>query len=244
MSGSGKDDLFAAPREPVPPFRFDAEVARVFADMASRSVPGYGQLVELTGLVGARFLRPGTRGYDLGCSLGAVSLALVERTAGLACEVVAVDKAPAMVSALAACLRGVPAAERIRPVCADLGSVRIADASLVVLNLTLQFIPPDERVALLRRIRAGLLPGGALILSEKIRSDDPAEQTILTALHEDFKRANGYSELEIGQKRTALERVLIPDTPQRLQARLAEAGFRQVVRWFQCLNFVSLLAWT
>ena len=244
MGKNPRDELFARPCESLAPFRFDDAVARVFPDMVSRSVPCYRQLVELTGLVGARFLRPGTRAYDLGCSLGAVTLALLGRMSDEHCEIVAVDKSPAMLFALAQTLREVPRRRVVWPVCADLGGVRIENASLVVLNLTLQFIPPDQRLDLLRRIRAGLAPGGALILSEKVCSPDPAEQELLTRLHEDFKRANGYSELEISQKRAALERVLVPETPEQHLRRLDLAGFRHTTRWFQCLNFVSLLSWT
>jgi tRNA (cmo5U34)-methyltransferase len=245
MSADGRDDLFAARCCASGPFRFDASVARVFPDMVSRSVPCYRQLVELTGLVGARFLQPGTRCYDLGCSLGAVTFSLLERAPEADCRVVAVDSSAAMVAALAARLRERPDARaRVSPVCADLASVRIENASLAVLNLTLQFLPPGRRSEVLRSIRSGLVPGGALILTEKVCPDDPQEARLLTALHEDFKRANGYSELEISQKRAALERVLIPDTPEMLADRLKQAGFEHRARWFQCLNFVSLLAWT
>ena len=149
-----------------------------------------------------------------------------------------------MISALSDRLRGTAERERVNPVCADLASVLVEDASLVVLNLTLQFIPPERRTDLLRAVRRGLVPGGALILSEKVCSGDPAEERLLAALHEDFKRANGYSELEISQKRAALERVLIPDTPEVLLDRLGDAGFAHRLRWFQCLGFISVLAWT
>ncbi len=244
MSEQQKDDLFAGSRDPVEPFRFDASVARVFSDMVNRSVPGYGQLVDLTGLVGARFVRPGTRCYDLGCSLGAITFSLLARTPGSDARLVAVDKAPAMIEALADRLRGTPEGGRVETLCADLLDLPIENASLVVLNLTLQFIPPQERLGLLRRIRQGLVPGAALILSEKVRFADAAEQRLLTALHEDYKRANGYSEMEISRKRAALDRVLVPDTLEQHLRRLKEAGFDHVTRWFQGLNFVSLLAWT
>lgn len=244
MSDERRDDLFARPRDRAEPFRFDESVARVFPDMVGRSVPCYGELVELTGLVGARFLRSGTRVYDLGCSLGAASLSLLAQAHSSNFDLVAVDKAPAMTDALAERLRGRDRAARVRIVCADLGSVLIENASLVVMNLTLQFIPPQERLALLTRIRAGLVPGGALILSEKVGVRDKVEQALFTELHEDFKRINGYSELEIGQKRAALERVLVPDTKERHMERLGAAGFTQVSQWFQCLNFVSFVAWT
>jgi len=244
MTSEGRDDLFAGPRASDGPFRFDESVVRVFPDMVARSVPCYPQLVGLTGLLGARFIRAGTRCYDLGCSLGAVTLSLLDRSPALDYRVIAVDNSPAMVAALGDRLRGRSDRARVSPVCADLASVKIEDASLVVLNLTLQFIPPQRRLDLLRSVRRGLVPGGALILSEKVRSSDPCEADLLTALHEDFKRANGYSELEISRKRSSLERVLIPDTPQALRDRLTASGFEHYTQWFQCLNFVSILAWT
>lgn len=237
-----KDNLFARPRDPGEPFRFDATVAPVFPDMISRSVPGYGELVRLTALVGKHFLKPGTRCYDLGCSLGAVSLALREAAARQGCELIAVDNSPAMIGTLAACLG--PDRGPMRPVCADLASVRVREASVVVLNLTLQFVPPGQRLEVLGEIRRGLLPGGALILSEKVRLEDATEAKLFAVLHEDFKRANGYSELEISQKRAALERVLIPDSLETHAARLEAAGFAGSLCWFRCLSFVSLLAWT
>jgi tRNA (cmo5U34)-methyltransferase len=244
MDDHPKDDLFSRPRDAADRFRFDEAVARVFPDMVRRSVPGYEQLVDLTGLIGRRFIRPDTRVYDLGCSLGATTLSLVGQASGERCEFIALDNSPAMVEALAARLRDQGTRGRVHVVCADAGSVAIENASLVVLNLTLQFIAPRRRLALLRRIRRGLVPGGALILSEKIRPSEPAEDRLLRVLHEDFKRANGYSELEISRKRAALERVLIPEDPGRHLQRLQEAGFAHGARWFQCLNFVSFLAWT
>jgi tRNA (cmo5U34)-methyltransferase len=117
---------------------------------------------------------------------------------------------------------------------ADLHDVAIADASLAVLNLTLLFILPERRLALLTRVRAGLRPGGALILAEKVRGADD--------LHHGFKPAMGYSRLEIARKRAALERVLVPDTVAVHEQRPREAGFSHQLRWFQCLNFAAWLA--
>lgn len=245
MQEDPKDDLFADPAAPSGPFRFDESVARVFPDMVRRSVPCYEQLVELTGLLGGRIVRPGTRCYDLGCSLGAAILAVLGRLADPASvELIAVDRAPAMTQALALWLRGVPDGGRVRPVCADLGSVKVENASLVILNLTLQFVPPAARLGLLTDIRRGLVPGGALILTEKVRGHDAEEAALLDAVHADFKRANGYSELEISRKRAALERVLIPDDLDTHHERLARAGFRRSLCWLRCLGFVSLLAVT
>ena len=124
----------------------------------------------------------------------------------------------------------------------DIADVDIRDADLVVMNFTLQFIAPEARTALVERIHGGLRPGGALILSEKFRFDDPALDTLLTELHHDFKRRNDYSDLEIAAKRTALENVLVPDTPEMQLARLRHAGFAHAGFWMQRLNFGSLIA--
>ncbi len=124
----------------------------------------------------------------------------------------------------------------------DIRACKIADASLVVLNLTLQFVPVEDRPNVLSRIYDGLLPGGALLLAEKLRFDNAAQQSLLSELHHDFKRAHGYSELEIAEKRTAIENRLIPETMDEHFRRLQGVGFRNVVPWFQCFNFASFLA--
>jgi tRNA (cmo5U34)-methyltransferase len=126
--------------------------------------------------------------------------------------------------------------------CADIREVAVENASVVVLNFTLQFIPPGDRLALLERIRAGMRPDAVLVLSEKIAGCDVAQDRLLTELHHAFKRANGYSDLEISQKRSALERVLIPETIATHRQRLVQAGFSRSDLWFQCFNFVSLVA--
>ena len=125
---------------------------------------------------------------------------------------------------------------------ADIREVEVINASLVVLNLTLQFLPPEERDEFIGRIAAGTRAGGALVLSEKICFEDAAQQELMTKLHHDFKRAHGYSDLEIAQKRTAIENRLLPETLDAHVARLRAAGFRTVSPWFQCFNFASILA--
>jgi len=107
----------------------------------------------------------------------------------------------------------------------------------------LQFLPQAQRLDLLRRIREGLAPGGLLLLVEKVDWPDRALSELMTDLHTDFKRAQGYSELEISRKRMALEQVLVPDGIETHEGRLLEAGYSGCERWFQCLNFVGWLAW-
>ena len=88
------------------------------------------------------------------------------------------------------------------------------------MNFTLQFIPPVDREALLKRIYDGLNPGGMLVLSEKIRHPTLTGNELLVDLHHQFKRDNGYSELEVSQKRAALEKVMLTDTFNEHDTRL------------------------
>ena len=126
--------------------------------------------------------------------------------------------------------------------CADIREIEIENASMVILNFTLQFLPPADRTLLLQKIHRGLNPGGVLVLSEKFRFDDTVVNELLTELHHDFKRANGYSELEVSQKRTALENVMRTDSIETHKVRLSQIGFSHVELWFQCFNFGSMIA--
>lgn len=238
-----QDAIYAAPLNEIIDFQFDERVAAVFPDMIQRSVPGYGMMISTIGILAARYAQPASRCYDLGCSLGAVSLAMRQRISQPDCEIIAVDNSAAMLERGRELLaRDSAASIPVTMICADLQQVSIENASVVVLNFTLQFIPPAERLALITRIYQGLKPGGVLILSEKIAFDVPGRQQFHENLHHDFKRANGYSELEISQKRTALENVMIPETLACHQHRLKEAGFGFAETYFQCFNFVSLVA--
>ena len=227
----------------VPPFCFDARVAAVFPDMIRRSVPGYELIVQSLPWLAARVVQPHSNVYDLGCSLGASSHAVrhgLDHAPG--CRIIAVDNSAAMLARAQEWLAGFRAATPIELQCADVLEVAIENASLVILNFTLQFIPQNQRLELLQRIRAGMRPGGVLLLSEKIAIEDEPLAHLITELHHDFKRAQGYSELEIAQKRQALDNVLIPETLAVHRERLQAAGFAASQTWLQHTRFVSLLA--
>ena len=238
---TNRDNVYRNPRSQIVDFAFDDDVAAVFPDMIRRSVPGYETVVPLTGLIGARALRAAAaplRAYDLGCSLGATARALLNQLGDLPCEVMAVDSAPAMIERA----RILTVDARLTFHCADIRAFPLAQAQLVTLNYVLQFLPPEDRPATLARIRQALTADGVLILSEKIRFADPDTQRDYDAAHLDFKRANGYSELEISQKRSALENVMIIDTEEQHRERLRAAGFSRVRKWYQCLNWASFEA--
>lgn len=240
------DRLFAQPLEQVPDFAFNEDVVKVFPDMIKRSVPGYPTIVENLGVLAAQFAQPGTILYDLGSSLGAVTQALRRHVKAEGCQVIAVDNSHAMVERCREYLHAQDAMfQELLPVEvieADILALELQPTSLVAFNFTLQFIAPEQRLELLSRIRQALLPGGALILSEKLRFEDADEHALLGDLHIAFKRANGYSELEIAQKRSAIENVMKPDSLEQHRERLLAAGFSKVVPWFQCINFASLIA--
>ncbi|MEC9466736.1 MAG: carboxy-S-adenosyl-L-methionine synthase CmoA [Myxococcota bacterium] len=237
------DSVYSSALNVVPAFRFDESVARVFPDMIKRSVPGYSTTLDMIGVITARFAQPSSRLYDLGCSVGASTLAMRGAVAHPNCRVVAVDNSEAMVQRCSQHVRNDTASKvPVDIICDDIRTLPMERASVVTSNFTLQFLKPEDRLPLLRRVCDAMLPGGAFILSEKIHFETGAEQELQTTLHHDFKRANGYSELEISQKRTAIENVLVPDTIAEHHARLEEAGFRHSVVWFQCFSFVSLLA--
>ncbi len=240
------DRIYATPQPQVSDFAFNEDVVRVFPDMIKRSVPGYPTIVENLGVLAAQFAQPGSALYDLGCSLGAVTQAMRRHVKSEGCRVIGVDNSAAMVTRCHEYLHAQDSMfQELLPyelIEGDILAIDFQPASVVALNFTLQFIEPERRLELLTRIRQSLLPGGALILSEKLRFEDEAEQALLTDLHIAFKRANGYSELEIAQKRSALENVMKPDSLQQHRERLLAAGFRQVTPWFQCLNFASLVA--
>ncbi len=219
-------------------FCFDDAVARVFADMIERSVPGYGLTLQMIELLAHQHARPHSRLYDLGCSLGASTMALAKGAAGRHCSIIGVDNSPAMVRRCRQRLAG----EKVDIRCEDILETELRDASVVVLNFVLQFIAPERRPALLNAIRQSLQPGDILILSEKIAFADAAEQQRQIALHEAFKRAHGYSDMEISRKRNALENILLPETVDIHHCRLREAGFSASHTWFQCFNFASLVA--
>lgn len=237
-----KDRLFAG-RKSTGDFVFDARVAEVFEDMINRSVPGYATIISMIGTLAQQYCQPGSAVYDLGCSLGAASLAIRKQLGRSDYRIVAVDNSPAMVERLklraAALMNDGPAMEIL---CQDILDTPIRDASVVVLNFTLQFIPLSERDALLARIATGMRPGGILILSEKIRFPDPTLDALFIDLYHRFKQEMGYSRLEISRKRSALEHVLIPESIGDHKQRALAAGFRSVDVWFQCFNFASLVA--
>ena len=235
-----KDTVFAKPQTTIAGFAFNETVTQVFADMISRSVPGYELTLEMIGVISAAYSQANTNLYDVGCSLGAASFAMQQRAQN-GCNIIGIDNSEAMVKRA----RELVASSNINNIHIELGDARSTEynnASLITSNFTLQFIPKQDRFALLQKFANSLVTGGALVLSEKIDFAEPQQSDTMIKLYHDFKQSRGYSELEVAQKRAALENVLIPETLAVHTQRLKEAGFSQVLPWFQCFNFCSIIA--
>ncbi|MCH6258897.1 carboxy-S-adenosyl-L-methionine synthase CmoA [Puniceicoccaceae bacterium K14] len=237
-----KDTIYNKAQGKPAAFEFDDKVARVFEDMIRRSVPGYAMTLSQTSLMAKRYARGGTNCYDLGCSLGAGMVALDNGIATKDITLVGVDNSTAMLQRCEQALQAADIQSNYQLIEQNIQETPMENASIVLLNFTLQFIPKNQRLALMQKIYASLNPGGVLLLSEKIHFEDSTIQSEITDLHHDFKKANGYSDLEISQKRAAIEDVLIPETIDDHKKRLKETGFQAIEVWLQCFNFVSFLA--
>lgn len=246
MTEDTTDRVFATQQSNIEPFEFNSAVASVFDDMIERSVPGYRSIVLQTGLIAAKFATKDSICYDLGCSLGATTFAMCDalqdhrRNDNI--SIISIDNSEPMLLRMDERLAALQSTVPVNTVLADITEIAFEPHSVAVFNFTLQFIPVSQRAPVLSSIAKNMIPGGALVLSEKLFFEDQQQQRLLTDMYENFKRANGYSELEISQKRDALENVLITESLQTHKKRLLDCGFKSVEVWFQCFNFASLVA--
>ena len=240
MTDHKTDNIFANPMATAP-FEFNAQVADVFDNMIQRSVPGYQFLLDVIGVLAQRYGQAQSQCYDLGCSLGTTTLRLRQNLPASS-HVIGIDNSAAMVSRCRHNMARDNSQASYEILQQNIQDTNIERASIVILNFTLQFIPDNERQAILQSIYDGMQPGGVLLLAEKIRFPNEQQQTLQTDLYHDFKRFQGYSDLEVAQKRAALENVLISNTLEQHQQRLGNVGFKHIETCMQCFNFCALLA--
>ena len=220
-------------------FAFNEAVVAVFPDMIRRSVPGYETMIPMTGLLAARALGEHGLAYDLGCSLGATTQAVLAQNPSSNIRVIGIDNSEAMIEGA----RQANTDQRAEFRLGDITDTPLNDADVVVLNLVLQFLDPDDRLVLLTRIQKEMRPGGLLLLSEKVTHAEPLLRDFFDHTHLAWKEANGYSRLEVSRKRTALENVMRIDSEETHIARLQEAGFSSITQWYRCLNWASFIAY-
>ena len=240
-----KDTVFAEKQTTLTPFRFNRKVAEVFDDMLVRSVPFYGESLKQQARITHRYYQEDTRIYDLGCSHGNLGILVRDVFDGEPFTMIGVDNSKPMIDRYKKrLLDGDPDKDgnRIHLVCGGLEDLKIENASVVLINLTLQFLAPEMRDGLIRSIWKGLEPGGILLLTEKTEHPDPGLCDLELDFYRQFKRENGYSDLEISQKRDALEKVLIPEPLAVHEERIGSAGFSQFNVWLKWFNFTSMIA--
>ncbi|WVT77469.1 carboxy-S-adenosyl-L-methionine synthase CmoA (plasmid) [Sinorhizobium chiapasense] len=237
-----RDEVFAAPDQPVGDFAFNATVAAVFDDMVSRSVPYYVEIQRMVCELAADFAEAGSDLYDIGCSTATTLLGL-DAKVDPAVRFVGIDNAPDMIEKAKEKIAQAEISRAIELRVGDLHQgIDVHNASVVMMLLTLQFVRPLYRERIMRTIYDGLNERGALLLVEKLTSEDSTFNRLFIEHYYDFKRRNGYSDIEIAKKREALENVLIPYRLDENLQLLKEAGFRSVEVFFRWYNFCGIIA--
>jgi len=237
-----KDKLFTKRVNNAMNFDFGPETAEVFNDMLERSVPLYGELQRMIGEISSEFAQDGTNVYDLGCSTG-ITLASIDRSVNKNIKLIGVDYSKAMLDKCRARFSDDKISKTYELICKDLNDgMIINNASVVVLNLTLQFVRPLYRDNIIRDIYNGLAHKGCLILIEKVIGNDSTFNSLFIKFYYEMKKRNGYSELEIARKRESLENVLVPYRLDENKQLLIRNGFSYVDVFYKWYNFCGIIA--
>ena len=237
-----KDKLFHDKREHIDDFNFGKDTAEVFDDMLIRSVPQYAEIQRMIGELSGDFAVNGTRLYDLGCSTGTTLIAL-DQSIPPEVTFVGVDSSPEMLEKARKKIDQHGLAHPCELITADLDQgVPVFNASVVIMNLTLQFVRPLNRDRVIANVAQGLNNDGCLILVEKVLSESSTINRLFIKHYYEFKKRNGYSEMEISQKREALENVLIPYHFDENRELLLRNGFRACDIFFRWYNFCGMVA--
>ena len=237
-----KDRIFFDKEPNKGSFEFNNEVADVFPDMLNRSIPSYLRTIETIELLTKEFIQPNTNCYDLGCSLGEASLSMQKGINVNGCQIYAIDKSESMTRKFKRNIEVNNFTVPINIINDDILNIRIKNASIIVMNYTLQFLKEEDRQPMINKIFNGLNRGGLFLLSEKIKIQNNKVNNVLDQLHYAFKLKNKYSQLEISRKRDAIENILIRDDLYTHQKRLERAGFKDFGIWMQHFNFASYIA--
>jgi tRNA (cmo5U34)-methyltransferase len=241
-SETARDQVFREEKSRVDDFRFGTEVVNVFDDMVSRSVPFYGEIQRMVAEIAGDFGVPGTNAYDFGCSTG-TTMMLLDRTVAAGVKFIGLDNSREMLEKCRGKLAAQGLSHEVELRYADLNEgVAMENASVATMVLTLQFVRPLQRERLVRDVYAWLNENGCLILVEKVLGEDSLFNRLFIKNYYEYKRRMGYSELEITQKREALENVLVPYKLLENREMLLRTGFRHVDVFFKWYNFTGIIA--
>lgn len=235
------DRLFSATRAPND-FSFNAETASVFDDMVNRSVPFYSEIQRMVCEIAKSFAAPKTCLYDVGCATG-TTLQMLNGQIDPEVELIGIDNSSEMLDKAKSKLNTDKSSNKISFINANLNDVpAMGNSSVIIMLLTLQFVRPLNREKLIKTAYNGLHKNGCLILVEKVTGTSTLLNRLFIEYYYNYKRRKGYSELEISQKREALENILIPYHHEENRKLLLDAGFPQVDEFFRWYNFSGLIA--
>ena len=230
-----QDNIYEAGNLSGLPFTFNQEVAEVFEDMIDRSVPGYKTSLNIIRYLSKKYYQINTNCYDIGCSLGASSASILDGASSP--TVIAIDNSEAMIDECMRRFKSQIDSKFIQFRSEDIMQSKLENASVVVINYVIQFLDLGQRDELIKKIYHSLIPGGILILSEKVHFSNRFETNRIYKTHHSFKALNGYSEMEIAGKRDSLEGVLITETENDHLERAINCGFTRSEKILSNLNF-------
>ena len=237
-----KDNVFKNAQKPAYDFKFNKEVATVFDDMVVRSVPFYEEMQRMTAELTKDFAVKGTNVYDLGCSTGTTMINL-DRVLHEDIHFVGIDNSDEMLKKCEANLKKADVQRKVAYENQDLNTdIVLRNPSVVIFCLTLQFLRPLNREKILKKIAESLPENGAVILIEKILTEHSIFNRLFIEHYYQFKKRNGYNEIEIAKKRESLENVLVPYQLSENEALLKACGFRYTEVFFKWYNFTGLIA--
>ena len=231
------------------PWEFDSEVAAKFDDMLARSIPGLAILRELTPRVAAIALNDrGLRGadvLDVGPSRGSALVPFVE--AGAYCLGLEVSKPMYEIASERfssyenASVSNTDAREFARRQVEDREPFPLRyDVVLVI--LTMQFMPVEHRPAFLRDLYRITNPGGVLIVAEKILEPNPWADALTVEAYVEHKTREGYTAEQISTKARSLEGVLVPLPGETNRRLVEEAGYIDLTTFWRVLSFEAFVA--
>ena len=238
-----KDDIYSKQYDTIPPFQFDERVVNAFDDMISRSVPFYTELQTIILRLLNIFLKPNAIILDCGCSTGTSIQTISKAYKELDLHFIGLDNS-------------IPMLDKARQNCTKLSQnhsfkflnqdlnhpSQLAPHTISLLILTLQFISPEKRKLVLNQLSQACAPDGCLILVEKISVSNHKLHEHYIHLHHGFKKDQGYSDLEIAQKRESIETTLQPLPLETNLSLLHDAGYKHTDIFFKWLNFVGIIA--
>ena len=237
-----KDQIFSDGDFSSGSFKFTDGVASVFDDMAVRCIPHYKEVIHLTSQVAEKFVPDDGNVYDLGCSTGSTLIYMSKHLTKSNVSMTGYDPADAMLKKAREKSDTFTYSHEINFKEGISQTADISQANLVIMNYTLQFIEKENRPKVIQRIHQNLETNGVFLLSEKLREPHAEIEEFNTETYEAFKAGNGYSFLEIANKRQALENILVPHSTEDNISMLKEAGFSRVDVLFKWLNFATFIA--